>query len=152
MVSFAADSGGVMARRDATRHSRGKRGKPASSASKAIKIAVVIAALAGIAWGVHVMVNRRPVVAAYNRIVEKELNQGRYREAAEKLETLRDDAWPELERKIDRDLAMCYVAIGEDPSLPLAESAEWYRKAERLAPDRLEEEHRKVLDLFDGGQ
>ncbi len=141
-----------MARRSSTQPSRGKSGNPASTASKAIKVVIVIAALAGIAYGLHMMVNRRPVVAEYNRIVEEELNEGRYRQAADKLEALRTDAWPELERKIDRDLAMCYVAIGEDPSLPLADSAEWYRKAHRLAPDRLEERHRKVLELYEGEQ
>ncbi len=83
----------------------------------------------------------------YNRIIDNEMNTQQYEAAVTSLLKLRPNVDEEMQQQIDKDLAMCYIALAEDPSRPLAESQEYLEKAEELDPSQLSEGNRRILEM-----
>lgn len=91
----------------------------------------------------------RALAEEHNRVVEELVEAGEYREAVERLEPLERRAGLIVGPELRRTLAICYAALGDDPGMSLAESAEWYRKAERIDPELIDDQRQQVLDTAD---
>ena len=112
-----------------------------------LKILLLLAVV--IAAGLYVVDSRRRAGYRdqYNRIVTDLMNQEKYQEAVQELERLLATAPEDLKPRIRKDLARCCLSIGEDPGLPIARSAEWFKRAQEYDPASLEERHHQVLRL-----
>ncbi|MEX0746020.1 MAG: hypothetical protein WD118_10510 [Phycisphaeraceae bacterium] len=122
--------------------------KKLSGARLWINIVLLVAALAVVPWLLWHQRGQANVAHEHNRIVEQLIDKGEYRQAAAELETLLPRAGSRLEPEVERTLATCYLRIGSDPGMSLAESAEWFARVRATAPELLETEHRRILQLY----
>lgn len=92
------------------------------------------------AWG------ERRLAAEHDRIIVELVDAGEYRQAVEELEPLVDRAGLMVHDQIQQTLAVCYVAVGDDPGLSFEEAASWYRKAEAIDPSLIDDRRQQLLD------
>lgn len=116
-------------------------------ASLVLKLLIVV--IAGVALYLYYD-HTRSVAAAtreYNRIVTTLINQQKHAEAVDALERLLPSAPEDMKPDICTDIARQCAIVGDDPGLPIAESAKWFRKAESYDPSVLNEQQRQILNL-----
>lgn len=113
-------------------------------AKKLILPLLLLAVLAGV--GVY-MYQQRQFADDYNRVIHDLVNQGRYDEAVPELESLRERAPAGMRERVESDLVLCYLALGQDPGRSLQEGAQWLRKAQALDPGALTDDDRRQIDV-----
>ena len=102
---------------------------------------VLLLVIIGVAWYV---LDQRRKAAEYNRAIEI-FNEGRYEEAARAFESLIPRARGEIKSAAKKNLARCYVNLGENTALSLKQSAAFYRKAQEVDPESLDDTQRQAI-------
>lgn len=118
-----------------------KRSEQIATVVKIVIVGVALVALGMFAmWGMEEM----KVRGEYNRIVEI-INEQRYQEAITALKDLRSDVDPELQARIDSDLAQCYVGLSQNLELSIKEQADLLNQAYALDPSKLSPDDRRII-------
>jgi tetratricopeptide (TPR) repeat protein len=113
--------------------------KKSSNAGKWIKLGATIIAIVALVIGIKFMLTRAAQTNEYNKIITDLVNQEKYEEAIPRLETLLESAQGNVRDETRKQLANCYIKLGENPSLPLKKSAEYLKKAYDVDPSSLNE-------------
>ena len=109
------------------------------------KLLLVVLTVGAIAYYVHWSDQKKEAQLRRDEITQNLYNQGQYENAAQAYQELLTWAHEDLKPHIRRDIAQCYIALAEDPSLPIARSADLLRQAQQHAPDALTDQHRRLI-------
>lgn len=112
----------------------------------ALVVKIVVAGVAIVALGMFLMwgLEEMKVRGAYNDAVSL-INQQQYEEAIPVLKELRKGADPEMQARIDSDLALCYVTLSRDLELSIQEQKDLLNQAYELDPGSLDADERRIL-------
>ena len=106
-----------------------------------VVLAIVVIVIIKYVW------NRSNQISEYNRIIEDDINQGKYEEAIPRLETLMNTAQSSVATQAKTELAKCYIQLGDKPELSLKQRAEQFKKANDLDPTTLNDSQKSEMKL-----
>ena len=98
-----------------------------------VRLLIGAGILACTVWFARQQWHKRQLILQENQAVELQ-NQDQYAQAATLYEALLPRAQGEQAARLRGNLAVCYVAMAEDPAIPVKDGLELYRKAHALDP------------------
>ena len=122
-----------------------QQNKPASPASRWIRLVITVLLVIFIIAVVRYILVRGSQAREYNAIISDLIDQQKYEEAIPRLQKLMDEGQGSIRDEARTQLAKCYLQLGENPSLPLTKSAEFYKKAHDLDPSALDDTQQQAM-------
>lgn len=125
------------------RDEQGASDRDSQTRTRLVIYGMLLIVMAAVAW---YLLDQRSVAAEHERITEQLMATGEYAQAARELEPLMMDRAGFLIRdQIEHTLAQAYLGAGDDPGVSLIEAARWYRKAEEIDPELIDERRRQAI-------
>jgi tetratricopeptide (TPR) repeat protein len=121
--------------------------KKKSNSAKWIKLTVTIVAAIVVIVIIKYVWERSNQIGEYNKIIDEDINQGKYDDAIPRLQKLVDTAQSSIAKEAKTELAKCYIAQGDKAELSTKQRAEFFKKANDLDPSTLTDMQKTELKL-----